>query len=61
MRRLAGAVLIALPIVAFLTAMVINKGWGYVLTMLAMTALSGACVVGGTHLLSSKSKNRKQP
>lgn len=61
MRRVLGAVLIALPIVVFLAAMVINKGWGYVATMLATAGLSTACILGGTHLLSSKRKDRRQP
>lgn len=57
MRRILGVALIALPVVVFLAAMVIHKGWGYVVTMLAMAALWVACVVGGMHLLSSK-RNR---
>lgn len=58
MKRLLGAVLIALPIIVFLTSMVINRGWGYVVTMLVSAALWGGCIVGGTHLLSSKNKDR---
>jgi hypothetical protein len=59
MRRILGAALIALPITVFLTAMVINKGWAYVVTMLAMTALWVGCIVGGMYLLASKSGRPK--
>lgn len=55
-KRVLGAVLIALPIVVFLVGMVINKGWGYVVAMLAVTALSVGCVLAGTHLLTLKKK-----
>ena len=58
MRRILGAVLIALPIVAFLTSMVINRGWGYVATILVSLAVSLACVLGGMHLLAPKKKDR---
>jgi L-lactate permease len=58
-RRILGSALIALPIVVFLTAMVIHKGWGYVITTLAMAALGVGCIVGGMHLLASKSGRPK--
>lgn len=58
MRRILGVTLIALPIAVFLAAMVIHKGWGYVITMLAMAALWVACFVGGMHLLAHKRKSR---
>lgn len=58
MKRLLGAALIALPIVVFLTSMVINRGWGYVVTMLTVVGLSVSCIVGGTYLLSPKNKDR---
>ena len=61
MRRVLGAVLIALPIVAYLTVMGIAKGWAYVVATLVVGALSLASVLGGIHLLSSKSKDRRQP
>lgn len=61
MRRILGSALIALPIVVFLIGMVIHKGWEYVVTMLAMTALWAGCFAGGMHLLSSKNKGRRQP
>jgi hypothetical protein len=54
MKKVIGAGLIALPIAVFLTAMVINKGWAYVITMLAMAALWAGCFIGGMHLLTSK-------
>lgn len=55
-RRILGAALIALPIVVFLTSMVIAKGWSYVLTMLLVGVLWVGCFVAGTHLLASKKK-----
>jgi hypothetical protein len=59
LKKVLGACLIALPIAVFLTAMVVNKGWGYVITMLAMSALGVGCIVGGMHLLASKSGRPK--
>ncbi|MFB4265315.1 hypothetical protein [Nonomuraea sp. GTA35] len=56
-RRALGALLIALPIVVFLTGMVISTGWGYDLVMLTTAALGVGCMLGGMHLLSPKSKD----
>lgn len=56
-RRALGVALISLPIVVFLAAMVIHKGWGYVVTMLAMAVLWVGCLIGGVHLLASKKKS----
>ena len=57
-RRVLGVALIALPVVVFLTSMVINRGWAYVITMLAITALSVGCIVGGHYLLTPTKKSR---
>ncbi|WP_171074091.1 hypothetical protein [Nonomuraea basaltis] len=58
MRRILGAALIALPVVVFLASMAINKGWLYVVTMLAIASLSLGCVLGGMHLLAPKDNGR---
>jgi hypothetical protein len=57
-RRVLGAALIALPIVVFLTSMVINRGWAYVVTMLGIAVLSVGCIVVGNHLLAPRKKSR---
>lgn len=54
LRKAIGAGLIALPVAGFLTALAITQGLAYVVTTLALTALSASCFIGGVRLLSSK-------